>query len=352
MKNASAWGVFARVLAILLAVLFVATTIAALTLFNVERSAFDPRTYRRALTQAHFYQQTPAVLGNLLARNLGPTAPLFAKSITAEQWQALIEALLPEAQLRSIGEEAIGQILRYIDGEVQTPSLSLLPLKQSLAGPRGLAAVMKLIQSQPPCTPQQIANLLAALTQELCSPPREVLDMFRPVIQAQLQSVATTIPESIPLMANPLRDSPGALWQRLRLVRLVMRLSPLVPLALLFGITLLVVRSLRGWLLWWGWPFLLAGLPSAWLGFSGASFLRVPLESQLIQPLGSRLSTEAVRLGREVLMAILRQILTPIGWEGLAVASVGAAMIAAAFLIARREQQARLARSEAKTQVF
>ncbi len=347
MKHASAWSVLARILAILLAILFVATAIAALVLFNLEHSAFDPRTYRRALIQARFYQQVPAMLGKLLARNLGQTAPALAQHITAEQWKVLIEALLPEAQLQPIGEEAIGQILGYLNGEVRTPSLSLLPLKRNLAGPRGLAAVMNLIQSQPPCTPQQVASLLTSPAQELCSPPQEMLDMFRPLIQAQLQSLAATLPDSIPLMANSVGGSPEALLQRLRLVRLVMRLSPLVPLVWLFGITLLVVRSLRDWLKWWGWPFLLAGLP-----VSGAPFLQLLLERRLARRLAPELPAEVLRVLQDLAGATLRQVLVPIGREGLALAIIGAVMIIAAYLIARREQRARLARSEAKTQVF
>lgn len=349
MNSPNALSALARLLAILFAVLFVATAVIALALFNIERGALDPLVYQRALTRARFYQRVPAVVGGLLARNLGESAPTFMRRITAEQWGTVIETLLPEAQLRLVGEEATEQVLGYINGDVSLPSLSLLPLKQSLAGPRGLAAITILIQSQPPCTPQQIANLAMTLGQELCNPPQEMLDMLRPILQEQLQSAAAAIPDNVPLMTSKGQE---ALLQRLNTARLIMRLSPLLPLVLLFGITLLAVRSLQGWLTWWGWPFLLAGLLVAIFGFSGTPLLRLFLERRFVQQFASRLPPAALALIRDAGNAILRQILAPVGWEGLALAVIGLAMIIASYVVAWRERQARLARSEAETRVF
>ncbi len=49
----------------------------------------------------------------------------------------------------------------------------------------------------------------------------------------------------------------------LRTIRLGARLSPLIPVALLWLVALFAVRSWRGLMRWWGIPLLLAGLIGA-----------------------------------------------------------------------------------------
>ncbi len=57
----------ANFLAGLNAILFVITAIIALFLFNLERQAFDPDTYKKALLSENIYERMPAILGEILA---------------------------------------------------------------------------------------------------------------------------------------------------------------------------------------------------------------------------------------------------------------------------------------------
>ena len=66
MKHLS--GLLARAIAVLCAVFFILTALAALLLFNLEGRAFDPKIYEQALVDENFYQSFPFLLGQVLHR--------------------------------------------------------------------------------------------------------------------------------------------------------------------------------------------------------------------------------------------------------------------------------------------
>ncbi len=342
-------GVIARVLAVLSAVLFVLTALAALVLFNVERRAFDPATYKRALANQDFYQKLPTLLGDLLAKNIGDDAPAFARRMTAENWKTLVGALLPQPELQAMTEDIFNQVFAYLNGETQTPQISLAPLKQSLAGPAGLEAALTIIRSQPPCTLEQIAKVLTDFGRELCNPPQEMLDILRPIIHAQLQATADALPNEAPLVGSANNPSQPDPLKGLRALRLMMRLSPLLPFALLLVITLLVVRTLNDWLSWWGWPLLVTGFLGMLVGFSGAPLFRSLIERPISQRAAINLPPEIAKAVRGVVDAALREMLKPAGWEAFILLLLGLAMILVAVHLTRREKK-KLDESEAPTQ--
>ncbi len=336
-------------LAVVCALLAVLTAVAALLLFNVERRAFEPATYKQALVEQNFYQQFPAVLGDLLERNVSSNNAGFVKQLTANNWATLIQTLLPPRQLQAMTEDALTQIFGYLNGELPNPTLSLLPLKQGLASQEGLDAVILIIHSQPPCTLEQLAKIVTSFGEVLCNPPDDVLNLAKPVIKTQLLAVAAALPDAVPL-AGP--DASATTLRDLRVLRLAMRLSPLIPLAFLLGITVLVVRSLKDWLAWWGWPLLSAGLLGAISGFAGSPIFRLFIERFLARRIPLSVPAEMANAVRAVADAALRQMLIPAGWEGLALAVLGLAMILISFAVSSNDQSRRLARSEARTQVY
>ena len=353
MDNAhpSTLSVIARVLAVLLAALFVLTALAALILFNVERRAFNPATYKRALLNENFYQKLPVLLGDLLAKNIGNDAPAFARHMSADNWRTLLAALLPQQELQAMTEESLNQVFAYLNGETQTPGVSLTPLKHSLAGPAGLDAALTIIKSQPPCTLEQIARVLTNFGQELCNPPQEMLDILRPVIHAQLQATADAIPDRVPLVNGTEGASQPSALQGLKMLRLLMRLSPLVPFALLLLITLLAVRTLNDWLSWWGWPLSVTGILGLLVGFSGAPFFRSLIERSVSRRAAINMPPEVADAVRGILDAALREMLKPAGWEALILFLLGLVMVLVAAYLTRREK-AKPPPSEAPTQAF
>lgn len=345
----SALSVIARILAVLLAALFALTSLIALVLFNVERRAFNPATYKRALINQNFYQKLPTLLGDLLTKNMSHDAPAFAQHMTADNWKTLLEALLPQQELQAMTEETINQVFAYLNGETLTPQISLTPLKRNLAGPAGTEAALTIIKSQPPCTLEQIAKVLTNFGQELCNPPQEMLDVLRPVIHTQLQATADAIPDEVSLISSKDASQPPGL-QGLRMLRLLMRLSPLIPFALLLLITLLAVRTLRDWLSWWGWPLWVTGLLGMPIGFLGAPLFRSLIERSVSRRVTLNMLSEIANALRGILDAALREMLKPVGWEAVVLFLLGLGMILIAVYLAKREKK--LTASEAPTQLL
>jgi hypothetical protein len=125
--NNNTLTVLARLIAALLAAFFVVTAVAGLILFNIDRRAFNPATYTKALVSGNFYQQFPSLLGDLLAKNIPGNTPAFLQRISADQWKVLLEALLPGQQMQSMAEDTLNQVFAYINGGNQPPAFPLFP---------------------------------------------------------------------------------------------------------------------------------------------------------------------------------------------------------------------------------
>ncbi len=326
----------ARILAILLIALIVITGPASLVLFNLERQAFNAATYEQALVSKNFYEHLPALLADVLKKNISNSAPPIVQRMSVEQWRVLLTDLLPPQQLEAMTQDALNQIFAFLNGRTEVPRISLVEVKRSLGGPAGLAAVLTIIQAQPACTLEQLARVITSLGQDLCNPPPGILDLARPVIEDQLRLAALAIPDEVPLIPETASGYAQFNVRGLLVIRLIMRLSPLVPLFLLLCITLLVVRTFKSWLTWWGWPLLLAGLVGALAGFSGAPLFRMLVEHRLTTRFPIAIPADAAVAIGGVLDQVLREMLGPAAWEGLGLAVVGLAMILVSACLSAR----------------
>jgi hypothetical protein len=337
----------AGTIAFLCAIFFVITALAALLLFNMERRAFNPNTYKDALANQNFYQSLPSMLGQVLANDTSANSVPFARQLTSENWTTIIQTLLPPEQLRGMTDEAITQIFAYLNNETSNPQISLLPLKQRLAGPAGMEAVIDFIHAQPNCTAEQLAQMAALSGQVLCNPPQDALNLARPIIQTQLDSIAANIPNQISFIDAfaPQKSI------NIRVVRLVMQFSPLIPLAFLFGVTIFGVRTFKGWMAWWGWPLLIAGVIGALSGFSGAPLFRPALENYILGRAPLTIPPEFSSAVRSVMDTVLREIFQPAGWQALMLAGVGLLMLIIVLIISQVGKNRRVKRSEAETQI-
>jgi hypothetical protein len=125
--------------------------------------------------------------------------------------------------------------------------------------------------------------------------------------------------------------------ERLLKIRLGLRLTLLIPLVFLLGITALVVRTPKSWLSWWGWPFLITGIPCALIGFLSAPVFNLALTTILTRRLPAYLPVGIVELGSEITAAVVRQMLRPLAWESVALIILSSLMI---FLASRLERKA------------
>jgi hypothetical protein len=260
-----------RFLAGICAVLFVLTAGIALVLFNAENRLFNASLYIKALDDQDFYDRLPALVAESIAASPTSNEPnnprTYLNLLPADSWETIFRALIPPDVSRPLAGQAIQSIFEYLNGRSETASLSLVDFKTHLTGTAGTESLMVFLRSQPSCTIEQIAQITIgnlssqSTTFIICNPSDELLNIFQPILQAQLQSIASTIPDSVDLTPNSNNtDNP---LNGLRAVRALMRFSPIIPLGFLFLITILAVRELKNWLDWWGIPILFGGI----LGF-------------------------------------------------------------------------------------
>jgi hypothetical protein len=255
-------------------------------------------------------------------------------------WQALIVQILPPDVIRALSADAITQIMAYLNGERADVVLSLALLKAHMQSPQGIDAVNGLLESQPDCTVEQLTAM--ALNQQaltLCDPPDTLLFFdLRPILAAQINGLISLIPEQVTLV--PAGSSRPGYLQSLTDVRVLMRLSPLFPVLCLLIIPVLVVRSFRSFLNWWGYPLLFAGLISLFLSAISAPLSSLTFQLLFVPALPPVFPADLLEMLRGLTEAIVRNALQ----TALLVAGVmillGLIMVALGFLLRGISQKA------------
>jgi hypothetical protein len=332
-----------NILAATFGVLFIITAILALFFFNMDRRAFRAEVYQQVFANEGFYNRLPTVLAEALATATSGQSgfPLVIQGLTAQNWETFLRAILPQETLKQMGDEALASVFAYVNIQSDTAQLSLKPLKENLASNLGVQAVYTLLSSQPDCTLAQITDMtLFALQQgqiQICKPSQELYNMLAPVVQIQLQVTASLLPDQITVAS--VENQPGQIdpRERLMLIRQGMRLSPILPLGLLFVITILVVRTLKSWLFWWGLPFTIAGSTAALIGLVGSPITRVILQGILVNNLPAYLPAIMLDYAGELSAAMINELLNPVIGQGLLLAFLGLVMILLGLLIPHRQ---------------
>jgi hypothetical protein len=334
-----------QVLAAICAVLFVISSVFVLLVFNIEAQAFSSATYKQAFEDQRLYERMPSILATALTAYVtesGGAVP-FLQVLTVEDWQNNIVLLLPPEQLKAMADNALDATFDYLNGRTNSVVISLAPVKAQLAGESGTQLVLQILQRQPACTPEQLTQMALGLFGgqiALCNPPPEAIGLLLPFIQTQVQSMSAIFPNELTLVSSALSGTPADPRVNLNTARSIIRLTPFIPVLMLLGIAVSTVRSLVGWLTWWGWPLMFAGGVSTLLGLFGSpvigGILQLLIRTQgmlLIPPTFA--STVA-----ETASAVARQMLVPVIVQGLILGVVGLGMVILATLLAKREVEA------------
>jgi len=325
------------------AVLFIITGVVALLLFNIDRKAFSSTTYKQAFENQNLYTRMPSILANALSTTIiqNQHVPTFIKTLTMTDWEAAVSSMLPPEELKAITDDALDSIFDYVNRKSDSVTISVIPLKSHLIGESGVEVVKQVLRAQPACTAEQLQAIAFGFLSGgdiiLCSPPEDVLTLLTPVIESQIQIMTVAIPDEVTLISSVLSGTPNDPRLKLNNVRLLMLLSPLLPSVFLLGITIFVVRSLKEWLMWWGWPIFITGaggllvalLGSPVIGFIVSRFMQIQ-GAGFIPPI--LLSTM-----QETASSVTREILKPVTLEGLILALIGLAMAILAMFVVRRE---------------
>ena len=332
---------FGKFLAALCAVLFVMSSVVVLLLFNIERKAFSSETYKQAFANQGLYQRIPAMLASMLTTSIAgnQNAIPLLKVLTVADWQTSISTLLPPEELKTLADNALDATFDYLNGRTDSAVISLAPVKTHLVGESGLQVVRQFLSLQPQCTAEQLTQMALGILGGqviLCNPPEEAMGLMAPFIQAQLQAMTSLIPDQLAFIPGTSSNTPNDPRLKLNAVRSAIKLTPFIPVLLLFGIAVFTVRTLREWFIWWGWPLMIAGVISALTALIGSPVIGWILQL-LIQNQGTIFipSILATSIG-ETASAVARQMLAPVVLQGFILALLGLGMVIASMLISRQ----------------
>lgn len=329
-----------EILAAITAILFVISTPVAFTLYSLERNVFEAELYIRAMEEEKVYQQLPILAAQTLATTAqrpGNTGILsIFRNLSGEEWQTMIVQLLPPDILRGLAMDMVTQVMAYLNGERVDAVLSLASLKVHMQSTEGISAIVGMLEAQPDCTVEQLTAM--ALNQQavtLCNPPDTFLFLdLRPIVTAQISGLMALMPEQVTIISAG--STRPQYLQNLIDLRIMMRLSPLFPILCLLIILVLVVRSLQGWLNWWGYPLLFAGLISLFLSVISAPLSTLTFQLFFAPALPAVFPADFLEMFRGLTAAIVRNALQPVLLVAGIMLLVGSVMLALAFLLRGR----------------
>jgi predicted PurR-regulated permease PerM len=326
-----------RFLAVVCAALFILTTVLALFLFNTKSKLLNARLYKDILSELNVYEHLPTLIGRLLVSSQAASPesgmPGYMQNFSDDDWAAIMTIILPPDEMKAMVESVIEGTFAYLRGEVDQVTISMTSLKARLAGPAGEELLMEFLKNQPPCTPEELTVLSGIAYSEemvICSPPEETLPIIVPLLHAELQSALAGVPDEVvviePHIPNPStgnRPFSGNPVATFRAVRIMLGLSPLLPLFFLAGVTLLRVRSLQGWMRWWGIPFLAAGVAGIGAGLASTPLTSLLWNKSLVPRIPSVMPAAVISLGEEILGAVAHGLSEPIVLQSLILIVLG-----------------------------
>ncbi len=325
-----------KISGILFAALFVITAVPALIFFNFDRRAFSAETYQTAFANTDFYNQLPAVMAEaMLSTNTDQSQlPIVMRGMSQPAWEAFFRTLLPEETLKLMGDDILNSTFSYLNLRADSVQLSLIPLKVSMTSGTGVQAVYTLLNAQPDCTLEQVfqmtLDLLSKGEMQFCKPPAELYPILTPAIQGQMEFATLAIPDQFTLISAPAENDPR---EKLQTARLLMRLSPILPLGFLLMLTIAAVNSLKNWLRWWGIPFVITGLLACLMSLSGAPIFGAIFKNILVSKMPIYLPAILLDYAGDLASAMLKALLNPVLWQGFLLFFLGSGMARISYLI-------------------
>jgi hypothetical protein len=348
----------ARVFAVLFSVLFVITAFISILLINIQNQAFNPETYKQALSESGIYDRLPELIGEQIVSSVNrnpciqnPTActeeqsastPAYLSSVDASEWAGIISKLVDPDWFKTQLESAIDQVMTFLKtpGQPLNLDISLVELKGRLGGEDGYQAIVSLLNSLEPCTSGDLLNLPSAMLNgdglsglPLCRPSETVLKLGEDAIRTSLKGAADKLPDNTSTFFDATANSLGtglvAAQRMLQMLRIAVMVSLIIPLVLLLVITLLVVRSFKGFLKWWGVPLVAV----AALCFLSTLLISPLARTMLVQLPVQGLAPELVEVVKTAIMAAVKSFNGTLIVQAGILSFIGCLMILVSFLI-------------------
>jgi hypothetical protein len=168
-------------------------------------------------------------------------------------------------------------------------------------------ALFHLIRTQPICTLDDLLQIMGGYL-PFCNPTEEVLQLVMPLLQEQLNAAAKIIPDQVTVIRPAPAGSNGPVTG-LRLARFIMRASILIPFVFLFLVTLLAVRTPKGWMQWWGIPLFFAGAITLAVGLVALPILNLLWVNYVVPRFPAYLPGELVSVAHGFVVAVFQEFI-------------------------------------------
>ena len=273
--------------------------------------------------------------------SMGDLAP-FLQALGVTNMETILTQFLPPDELQKITDDTLLQVFAYLNGQQESATISLGNLKKHLSSPNAVNILLGVIRAQPACTFPQLEQMTTSLLRgmpdiPLCNPSDPVLNTLNGPMQDMLDAIINQVPDQVVILSPTLGANPGlpggGLTGSFHMISLILRIVPAVPLVFLLVITLLVIRSIKTWLRWWGIPFFFSGLLAFGLAFSASFFLEQAWQNQLVMVMPPMLTAGVINLAHDLVRAILQIYLDKVYLSSAIVGVVGLGMwIGSAFI--------------------
>lgn len=260
----------------------------------------------------------------------------LTKNLTAKDWEDFIIAIVPPEELEYISESTLDEIFNYLNGNSDTAAIPLMQFKKRLISKEGTDAVMALIKAQPDCTTSDLLKIAQGEI-AICHPPDMIMPALEPLINMQLQTAASTLPDQQILTQK--KQAQESILE-MQALRALMRLSPLVPIILLLLITLLAVRDLLSWLRWWGIPLLIAGIIGVLMSLITAPLVRALLSIPLTGGISMEVSGSALKLIYDLAESVVHSFVEDVVLYSIIFGIIGLIMTITSIFIKWKEKSA------------
>ena len=337
------------VFAWIFAILFVISSIGLIFSYFPTRRLLDPDFYKNALVSVGIYERLPESIAGQLASNLsqgilGTDSPVYLLLLTQQEWESILTGLIDPTWLQAQTENILDQffdILLVSPDPLNTPiTISILELKNRLAGGEGVQAFNQILNAQPDCSFDQVMGLLqlglgmeTQIDTLLCKPPDNVISELNPLVEVLLKNGVTYVPDEISFTLpaamlqastakNPQEISPGELPEYIQTLRFTNKLiswTPLLPIIFILLVTVFAVRSIRDFLRWWGGSFLVAGgislilLLTLYLTMDLSLGYLLPVPLRVFRLPSILMQIGLIELSQELVNGIFTSILIPAG---------------------------------------
>jgi hypothetical protein len=341
--------VAARAAAVLLAAVFAVTLPLSLVAFNLGRVAFSPERMTELLLET--IEETGGlrqlVLETLASdsgadedQGLGLSEAL--SFLTPQEREYLGDQLTPPGWASKQLGALVAGVYTWIDDDRARPSfvVDVTDLKVALLSGRASELVETVVDSWPPCSVEEIAemtvgSLLGEESLRFCEPPEPLRSGVVGLLDASITLSLRALPDRISLgKADNPPASPEVMQTKedLRRVRFLAGWSWLLSLVMLGLVMALVIRSWREMGLWWGIPLIvgalltLATMVAVRVGVEGLA-QRALSDASLLPWIGEMIHT--------LLTAMLVVVFRRVALHAAILAGIGTVMLVAGLRVRR-----------------